>query len=94
MAIQVEISRYLSFKAASLHGTPAFARSARYAKTYTSEAANRVCREAIQMHGGAGFVDDHKVQLFYRLCGDLSNAYGNAGEHRSAVTEMALAAAG
>lgn len=92
MAIQNEVSRYLSYKAASLHASAGFERSARYAKAYTSEASLRVCREAIQVHGGVGFVDDHKVQLFYRLCSDLSNAYGGAGSHREAVTGIVLAA--
>ena len=91
MAIQNEVAHHLCYKAASLHATPAFERNARYAKAYTSEASLRVCREAIQMHGGVGFVDDHKSQLFYRLCSGLSNAYGNAGAHREAVTTMVLA---
>ncbi|MGE5596313.1 MAG: acyl-CoA dehydrogenase family protein [Hyphomicrobiales bacterium] len=94
MAIENEVGRYLAFKAASLHGTAGFERNARYAKAYTSEASLHVCREAIQMHGGVGFVDEHKSQLFYRLCSDLSNAYGNAGQHREAVTAMVLAGQG
>ncbi len=36
------------------------------AKKYAGETAVYVTNEALQMHGGYGFIDDYKVQRFYR----------------------------
>jgi alkylation response protein AidB-like acyl-CoA dehydrogenase len=91
MSIAIDVGRNLAYKAASLHGSPEFERSARYAKAWASDAAKQVTRDAIQMHGGVGFTDDHRVQLPYRLAMNLANNYGTAHEHRAAITELVLA---
>jgi alkylation response protein AidB-like acyl-CoA dehydrogenase len=92
MLIDLEVGRSLAYKAASLHGEGfAFERSARYAKAYAGEMAQRVTREAIQIHGGVGFVDNHKVQLFYKMALTGSSQYGTAHEHRSAIADLVLA---
>ena len=36
------------------------------AKLYASEIAEKVCSEAIQIHGGYGFLSDYLVQKYYR----------------------------
>ena len=36
------------------------------AKVYCSEMAQQVCYEAIQMHGGNGFIADYDVERYYR----------------------------
>jgi alkylation response protein AidB-like acyl-CoA dehydrogenase len=36
------------------------------AKLYASEIAEKVCSEAIQIHGGYGFLSDYIVQKYYR----------------------------
>jgi alkylation response protein AidB-like acyl-CoA dehydrogenase len=36
------------------------------AKLYASEMAVRVCNEAVQIHGGYGFIKDYPVEKFYR----------------------------
>lgn len=43
-----------------------FFREASMAKVYCSEIANQVCYEAIQMHGGNGYVADFDVERYYR----------------------------
>ncbi|MBN9494659.1 acyl-CoA/acyl-ACP dehydrogenase [bacterium] len=94
MLIALEAGRNLAYKAATLHGQEGFARLARYAKAYLGEAVPRVTRDAIQVHGGVGFIDDHKVQLCYRLALGLANSYGRPGDIRRDVAEIQIAAAG
>jgi alkylation response protein AidB-like acyl-CoA dehydrogenase len=36
------------------------------AKLYATEAANACATTAIQVHGGAGYVDDHPVERYFR----------------------------
>ena len=43
-----------------------FFREASMAKVYCSEMAQQVCYEAIQMHGGNGFIVDYDVERYYR----------------------------
>ncbi|MCZ7526870.1 MAG: acyl-CoA dehydrogenase family protein [Acidimicrobiia bacterium] len=67
MAVAVENARNLTYKAAWLRdrGKP-FRRAAAMAKLYASEAAVTATREAVQVHGGYGFVDETPVSRFYR----------------------------
>jgi alkylation response protein AidB-like acyl-CoA dehydrogenase len=43
-----------------------FTREASMAKTYSTEAAGRVCDRAIQVHGGYGYVKEYPVERAYR----------------------------
>jgi alkylation response protein AidB-like acyl-CoA dehydrogenase len=36
------------------------------AKLFASEMAERVCSDAIQIHGGYGYVEDYPVERIYR----------------------------
>lgn len=36
------------------------------AKLFASEMAEKVCSEAIQVHGGYGYVNDFPVERYYR----------------------------
>ncbi len=36
------------------------------AKLYTGELSRRVCNEAVQIHGGYGFMDEYPMSRFYR----------------------------
>ena len=91
MLIAVEVSRNLAYKAAATHGTSAFARAARTAKAYLGDAARRVTRDAIQIHGGVGFVDNHRVQLSYRTALSAAAYYQTSHEHRAIVSGLVLA---
>ena len=56
------------------------------AKLYTSETAVRVANEAVQIHGGYGFIKDYPVEKFYRdakLC--------TIGEGTSEIQRMVIA---
>ena len=67
MATQIEAARQLYLHAARLRdeGKPCI-REASMAKLFASEMAERVCSDAIQIHGGYGYVADFPVERLYR----------------------------
>ena len=67
LAVAVENARNLTYKAAWLkdQGRP-FKRAAAMAKLYATEAAVTATREATQIFGGYGFIDETPVSRFYR----------------------------
>jgi short-chain 2-methylacyl-CoA dehydrogenase len=67
LAVMAENARLLTYKAAWLHdnGRP-FKRAAAMAKLYATEAAVTATREATQVFGGYGFMDETPVSRFYR----------------------------
>ncbi len=67
MATQIEAARQLYMHAAQLKDLgQACAREASMAKLFASEMAERVASEAIQIHGGYGFLNDYPVEKIYR----------------------------
>jgi alkylation response protein AidB-like acyl-CoA dehydrogenase len=67
MATQIEVARQMIHHAASLKdaGKPCL-KEAAMAKLFASEMAERVCSDAIQVHGGYGYVSDFPVERIYR----------------------------
>lgn len=67
MATQVEVARQMIQHAASLKdaGLPCL-KEAAMAKLFASEMAEKVCSDAIQIHGGYGYVADFPVEQIYR----------------------------
>ena len=67
MATQIEAARQLTWHAAALRdaGQPCL-KEASMAKLFASEMAERVCSDAIQIHGGYGYVTDFPVERIYR----------------------------
>jgi alkylation response protein AidB-like acyl-CoA dehydrogenase len=67
MATQVEAARQLYLHAARLRdaGTPCL-KEASMAKLFASEMAEQVCSDAIQIHGGYGYVSDFPVERLWR----------------------------
>ena len=67
MATQIEAARQLVWHAAALRdaGEPCL-KEASMAKLFASEMAERVCSDAIQIHGGYGYVGDFPVERIYR----------------------------
>ncbi len=67
MATQIEAARQLIRHAAALKdaGRPCL-KEAAMAKLFASEMAERVCSDAIQVHGGSGYVSDFPVERIYR----------------------------
>ncbi|HAO31459.1 MAG TPA: acyl-CoA dehydrogenase [Candidatus Competibacter sp.] len=67
MATRLEAARQLVLHAASLRdaGQPCL-KEASMAKLFASEMAERVCSDAIQIHGGYGYCADFPVERLYR----------------------------
>ena len=67
MATQIEAARALTHHAAALRdaGQPCL-KEAAMAKLFASEMAERVCSDAIQVHGGYGYVSDFPVERIWR----------------------------
>ncbi|ANL30388.1 acyl-CoA dehydrogenase protein (plasmid) [Rhizobium phaseoli] len=67
MAVRIEAARQLVFHAAALRETEMPCLSeASMAKLFASEMAERVCSDAIQIHGGYGYMADYPVERIYR----------------------------
>lgn len=67
MATRIEAARQLVLSAARLKqaGEPCL-KEASMAKLFASEMAERVCSDAIQIHGGYGYLADFPVERIYR----------------------------
>jgi short-chain 2-methylacyl-CoA dehydrogenase len=67
MATEIEAGRHLVLKAAWLkdRGRP-FAQEAAMAKLYTGILSNRVVNDALQIHGGYGYMEEYAISRFYR----------------------------
>jgi short-chain 2-methylacyl-CoA dehydrogenase len=67
MAMEIELARLMYYKAAWLHmqGQP-FRREASMAKLFASETAKRAADQAVQIHGGYGFMDEYPVSRYWR----------------------------
>jgi short-chain 2-methylacyl-CoA dehydrogenase len=67
MATEIEAGRNLVYKAAWLKDQDRpFAQEAAMAKLYTGELAHRVANEALQIHGGYGFMEESAISRLYR----------------------------
>jgi alkylation response protein AidB-like acyl-CoA dehydrogenase len=67
MATQLDAARLMVWRAATLKdaGKPCLT-EASMAKMFASEMAEKVCSDAIQIHGGCGYVSDFPVERIYR----------------------------
>ena len=67
MAINISAARLLVFQAAAkLAQGEACTLEAAMAKSFASRIANKACYDAVQIHGGNGFVRDFPVERYFR----------------------------
>jgi short/branched chain acyl-CoA dehydrogenase len=67
MATQIELSRLMTWRAASaIDAGRSPAPYASMAKLHASEVATACANQAVQIHGGAGFMEDAPVARYYR----------------------------
>jgi alkylation response protein AidB-like acyl-CoA dehydrogenase len=87
MATELDGARLLTLRAAVLKDAgERVTRESSMAKLYASEVAVRICDEAVQLHGGYGFIKDYPAEKFYRdvkLC--------TIGEGTSEIQRMVIA---
>ena len=83
MHAKLETARLATYRAAWLkdQGRP-FIAEASLAKLVASEAAVDNAREAVQIHGGAGFIEESPVARFYRDAKVLEIGEGTSEMHR------------
>ena len=87
MATEIEAARLLTYHAGWLANQGRRnTKESSMAKLFASEAAVRVANEALQIHGGYGFIKDYPVEKFYRdvkLC--------TIGEGTSEIQRLVIA---
>lgn len=87
MATSIEAARLLVFQAGAMKDAGKWVtKQSAMAKLFASEMAVKVCDEALQIHGGYGFIKDYPVEKFYRdvkLC--------TIGEGTSEIQRMVIA---
>jgi butyryl-CoA dehydrogenase len=67
MATQIEAARLLTFNAAAMRDRDEnFSAAASMAKVFASEMSNKVAYQALQIHGGYGYIKEYPVERFYR----------------------------
>ncbi len=67
MATELEAARLLTWRAAALKDAGVrHTQEAAMAKLFASEVANRAAKEAVQIFGGNGYVEDYPVERHYR----------------------------
>ena len=66
MAVRIEASRLLAYRAAAALGKGRATREAAMAKLFASESANKVVYDALQIHGGNGYVREFPVERYFR----------------------------
>jgi len=93
MATQIEAGRHLYLHAARLRdaGEPCL-KEASMAKLFASEMAEKVCSDAIQIHGGYGYVQDFPVERIWRDV-RVTQIYEGASDIQRLVIGRALAGA-
>ena len=67
------------------HGADDGPLAASVAKAYVSDAARKVCGDAIQVHGGIGFTWEYDLHLYFKRAKALEPLYGDADHHRELI---------
>jgi alkylation response protein AidB-like acyl-CoA dehydrogenase len=90
MLLEVENAHAATYYAAWAQDAAAedAALAASVAKAYVSEAARRVCGEAIQVHGGIGFTWEYDLHLYFKRAKALEATWGDADYHRELIVRQ------
>ncbi|MFC5648656.1 acyl-CoA dehydrogenase [Paenibacillus solisilvae] len=88
MAMNIEVARNMVYKAAWLKDQgKTFKKEAAMAKLFASEMCMKVCDQAVQIHGGYGYMREYEVERAFRDAKLLE-----IGEGTSEVQRMVIAA--
>jgi butyryl-CoA dehydrogenase len=90
MATRIEAARHLMYNASRLkdEGKP-HSKEAAMAKLFSSETSNWAAKEAVQIHGGAGYLEDFPVERFFRDA-RITTIYEGTSEIQRIVISRAL----
>ncbi len=91
MAVNIDAARLLTLRAAVMKdkGLPN-QKEAAMAKLFASEIAERASSEAVQIHGGYGFIKDYPVEKFYRDVKLLTIGEGTSEIQRIVISRELL----
>ncbi|MFN8382415.1 MAG: acyl-CoA dehydrogenase family protein [Anaerolineales bacterium] len=92
MAMEIELARTMIHKTAWLkdQGRP-YNKEAAIAKLYATEMAERVCYDAIQIHGGYGYSREYNVERMYRDARLMTIGEGTSEIQRLVIARHVLA---
>ncbi len=89
LATRLEAARLLTYQAAwrSDRGLPYITESS-MAKVFASETASDIAKNAVLVHGGAGYMMEHDIQRFYRDCMVLEIGEGTSHIQRNTIARQ------
>ncbi|MGZ9222413.1 MAG: acyl-CoA dehydrogenase family protein, partial [Anaerolineales bacterium] len=91
-ATEIEVARTMLYKAAWLkEQTRPYNKEAAMAKMFATEMAERVCRNAIQIHGGYGYSSEYPVERIYRDARLMTIGEGTSEIQRIVIARHVLA---
>jgi len=91
-AAEIEVARTMLYKAAWLKEQKRpYNKEAAIAKMFATEMAERVCRNAIQVHGGYGYSSEYPVERIYRDARLMTIGEGTSEIHRIVIARHVLA---
>src|SRR5512146_22841 len=91
-ATELEAARYLLHHAAWLkENKRPYNKEAAMAKMFATETAERVCRNAIQIHGGYGYSSEYPVERIYRDARLMTIGEGTSEIQRLVIARHVLA---
>jgi butyryl-CoA dehydrogenase len=91
-ATEIESARLLVYRAAWLKGQARpFTKEAAMAKLFATEMAERVCRNAIQIHGGYGYSSEYPLERIYRDARLMTIGEGTSEVQRMVIARNMLA---
>jgi alkylation response protein AidB-like acyl-CoA dehydrogenase len=90
-ATEIEAARLLVYRAAFLKDQgKRYTKEAAMAKMFASEMAERVCRNAIQIHGGYGYSSEYPVERMYRDARLMTLGEGTSEIQRLVISRMVI----
>jgi short/branched chain acyl-CoA dehydrogenase len=93
MSMNTDLARLAVYRGAWMHDAGlSFKREASIAKLFSSEVAVTIAREAVQIHGGYGFMDESAVSRFYRDAKILEIGEGTSEVQRILISRALLGA--
>ncbi len=91
MATQIEAARLLAFNAAAMRDRGEnFTSSASMAKVFASEMANKAAYQALQIHGGYGYIKEFPVERYYRDARVLTIYEGTSEIQRKVIANHVI----
>jgi len=91
MATQIEAARFLTYSvAAKKDRGENYSAEASMAKVFASEMANRVAYQALQIHGGYGYIKEFPVERYYRDARVLTLYEGTSEIQRRVIANHVL----